>query len=178
MLTVRESGATPPTVSFRVCYYFIVLLHFRRRIVHFNVTENPTAEWTAQQIVEAFPYEEATRYLLRDRDSKYGAFFRQRVEHMGIKEVKIAARSPWQSPYVERCIGSIRRECLNHMIILNENHLRRVLDSYFNYYHYSRTHQSLDHNAPFAREVEPHGNGKIIAIPKVGGLHHHYKRAA
>ncbi|MFC2173220.1 integrase core domain-containing protein [Acidobacteriota bacterium] len=169
---------TVPTVSFRILYCFVVLLHHRRHIAHFNVTQHPTAQWTSQQIIETFPNDEAPRYLLRDRDSTYGEFFCRRIKHMGIEEITIAARSPWQTPYVERLIGSIRRECLDHMIILNDNHLRRILSSYFDYYHYSRTHLSLDRNSPCPREVDPPEGGKVIAIPKVGGLHNHYKRAA
>jgi putative transposase len=118
-----------------VCYWRSILAHERRRIVHFNITEHPTAQWTAQQVVEAFPWNEAPRYLLRDRDRVYGASFRRRVRHMGIEEVLIAPRSPWQNPYVERLIGSIRRECLDHVIVLHERHLRRLLTSYFSYYH-------------------------------------------
>ena len=114
----------------------------------------------------------------RDRDSTYGEFFSRRIKHMGIEEITIAARSPWQTPYVERMIGSIRRECLDHMIILNDNHLRRILSSYLDYYHHSRTHQSLDRNSPCPREVDPPEGGKVVAIPKVGGLHNHYRRAA
>ena len=128
---------TVPTVTFRVLYVFLVLRHDRRLVVHFNVTRNPTARWTAQQIIEAFPYDEATRFLLRDRDSIYGEYFRDRVEHMGIEEVLIAPRAPWQNPYVERVIGSIRRECLDHMIVLGEDHLRRILTEYLEYYNWS-----------------------------------------
>jgi hypothetical protein len=126
---------TVPTAIFRVLFVFIILAHGRRRIVHFNLTEPPIAPWTAQQIVEAFPRDEAPRYLLRDRDSMYGEAFQTRVSHLRIEEVKIVPRSPWQSPYIERLIGSIRRECLNDVIVLNEQHLRRVLQSYVDYYH-------------------------------------------
>jgi len=169
---------TVPTATFRLLFCFIVLRHHRRMVIHFNVTAHPTAEWTAQQIVEAFPFDEVPRFLLRDRDSIYGEFFRQRVKHMGIEEVVTAPRSPWQSPYVERIIGSIRRECLDHVIVLNERHLRRILLSYFAYYHESRAHLSLDRNSPIPREIEPPERGKVIAIPQVGGLHHLYRRAA
>jgi transposase InsO family protein len=124
---------TVPTATFRVLYVFVVLRHERREIVHFNATCHPTAEWTAQQIVEAFPFDSAPRYLIRDRDSIYGTRFRNRVRSLGIKEVLTAPRSPWQNPYVERIIGSIRRECLNHVIIFNERHLRKVLKSYAKY---------------------------------------------
>ena len=133
---------TVPTATFRVLFVFIMLAHERRRIVHFNITEHPTAQWTAQQIIEAFPWDTAPRYLLRDRDSIYGEFFQQRIGHMGIEEVKIAPRIPWQHPYCERVIGSIRRECLDHVIVLNEQHLHRVLRSYVDYYHHWRTHRS------------------------------------
>ena len=169
---------TVPTVTFRVLYVFIVLRHDRRRVVHFNVTANPYAEWTAQQIINAFPYEEAPRFLIRDRDGIYGEYFKKRVKDMGIEEVLIAPRSPWQNPYCERVIGSIRRECLNHLIVLNETHLHRVLTEYFDYYHNSRCHLSLDRNSPTPREVEPPSQGEVISIRQVGGLHHRYSRAA
>ena len=167
-----------PTVRFQLLYCFIVLRHDRRRVVHFNVTGHPTARWAAQQVVETFPYDEAPRFLNRDCDAIYGVDFRERVKHMGIEEVVIAYRSPWQSPYVERLIGSIRRECLDHLIVFDEAHLRRILTSYFAYYHESRTHLSLERNAPVPRRVEHPSEGKVIAIPEVGGLHHRYTRAA
>ena len=169
---------TVPTATFRILFCFIVLRHDRRVVVHFNVTANPTGQWTAQQVVEAFPEETAPRFLIRDRDAIYGEFFRQRIEHMGIEQVVTAYRSPWQNPYVERLIGSIRRECLNHVIVFNEAHVRRILASYFEYYHESRAHLSLEHNAPVPRRVEHPSEGKVIAIPQVGGLHHRYRRAA
>ena len=169
---------TVPTATFRILFTFVVLRHERRQVVHFNVTAHPTAEWTAQQIVEAFPFDDAPRFLLRDRDGIYGNVFRRRVENMGIEEVLIAPRSPWQNPFVERLIGSIRRECLDHVIVLNERHLRRVLRSYFEYYHISRTHRSLDRNAPIEREVEPPFRGRVVALPQAGELHHRYRRAA
>lgn len=124
-----------PTVTFRVLFVLVILAHDRRRIVHFNVTEHPTAQWTAQQVVEAFPWDEAPRYLLRDRDRIYSGAFRRRVKHMGVKEVLTAPQSPWQNPYVERLIGSIRRECLEQVIVLHERHLQRILTGYFAYYH-------------------------------------------
>jgi transposase InsO family protein len=169
---------TVPTVTFRVLYVFIVLRHERRQVLHFNVTTNPYAEWAAQQIINAFPYEEAPRFLIRDRDGIYGEYFKKRVGDMGIEEVPIAPRSPWQNPYCERVIGSIRRECLDHMIILNEDHLRRILKSCFQYYHNSRPHLSLDRNSPTPRGVEPPSQGEVISIRQVGGLHHRYSRAA
>ena len=169
---------TVPTATFRVLYCFVVLRHARREVVHFNVTEQPTAAWTAQQIVEAFPWDEAPKYLIRDRDSIYGAEFRKRIKSMGIEQVRTAFRSPWQSPYVKRLIGSIRRECLDHVIVLNEAHLMRILKDYFTYYHESRAHLSLDRNAPMPRKIERPEQGAVISIPQVGGLHHRYARAA
>ncbi len=169
---------TVPTVTFRVLYVFLVLRHDRRRVAHFNVTEHPYAQWTAQQIIDAFPYEEAPRFLLRDGDGIYGDYFQKRVEGMGIEEVPIAPRSPWQNPYCERVIGSIRRECLDHMIVLNERHLHRILTEYFDYYHHSRPHLSLDRNSPTPRGVESPSLGDVVSIPQVGGLHHRYTRAA
>lgn len=166
------------TATFRLLYALIVLDHERRKVVHFEVTENPTQEWLARQLTEAFPWDTAPRYLLRDRDASYGQAFRDRVEAMGIAEVITAPRSPWQNPYVERIIGSIRRECLNHLIVFDERHLRRVLSSYFQYYHKSRTHLSLDKDCPQTRPIHPPTAGKIIAFPEVGGLHHRYERRA
>jgi len=166
------------TVRFRLLYCFLVLRHHRRRVVHFNVTPHPTAHWTAQQAVEAFPFDEAPRFLSRDHDGIYGDDFRERIKHLGIEEVVIAYRSPWQSPHVERLIGSIRRECLDHVIVFNEAHLIRILGEYFAYYHEARAHLSLDRNAPQPRTIQPPNQGRIIAIPHVGGLHHRYTRAA
>jgi len=120
-----------PTVKFRILYVMIILIHNRRRIVHFNVTEHPGQGWAAQQIVEAFPFVDPPKYMIRDRDGVYGSYFRRRVKNLGIEEVLIAPRSPWQSPYVERMIGSIRRDCLDHVIVLNESHLHRILNGYF-----------------------------------------------
>ena len=169
---------TLPTATFRVLFVFIVLRHDRRRIVHFNVTEHPSAEWTAQQMVDAFPWDTAPRYLVRDRDQTYGAYFDTRVDGLGIEQVLTAPRSPWQNPFVERMIGSIRRECLDHVIVLDEQHLRRILREYVDYYHSCRTHLSLEKDAPEPRRVESPAMGKVSAIPKVGGLHHHYTRHA
>ena len=164
-----------PTVTHKVLFVLLILAHHRCRVVHFNVTEHPTAEWTAQQVVQAFPWDEAPQYLLRDRDRIYGTTFRQRVKHMGIKEVVIAPRSPWQKPYVERLIGSIRRDLLDQVIVLNEGHLRRLLQSYVDYYHCFRTHLSLAMDCPVPRPVLTPDRGKVIAVPEVGGLHHHYE---
>ena len=169
---------TVPTARFRVLYVFIVLSHDRRKVLHFNATEHPTAQWTAQQLFEAFPFDSAPRYLLHDRDAIYGEKVKGRIRTLGIEEVITAPRSPWQNAYVERVIGSIRRECLDHVIVLNERHLKRILRDYFNYYHISRTHLSLDKNPPEPRTVEPAASGNIVALPRVGGLHHRYTRIA
>jgi transposase InsO family protein len=169
---------TVPTVRFQVLFVFLVLAHHRRRVVHFNVTANPSSQWTAQQIVEAFPFDTAPKYLLRDRDDIYGANFRNRVRGFGIEEVLTAPRCPWQNPYVERLIGSIRRECLDHVIVLNERHLKRLLASYFNYYHRWRVHRSLDMDSPDTRPVRPPELGEVVEFPEVRGLHHHYERRA
>jgi len=167
-----------PTATFRLLYCFVVLAHDRRRVMHFNVTAHPSAEWTTQQIIEAFPFDSAPRFLLRDRDSIYGDVFQRRITRLGIHTVVTARKSPWQNPYVERLIGSIRRECLDHVIVLNEAHLKWLLSAYLDYYHHARTHLALDRNAPFPREVEPPERGLVIAIPQVGGLHHRYTRRA
>ena len=155
-----------------------MLAHGRRRILHFNVTEHPTAQWTAQQLVEAFPWDSAPRYLLRDRDGVYGQVFRRRVAGLGSEEILTTPRSPWQNPYAERVIGSIRRECLDHVIVFNEAHCRRVLARYFRYYHQFRTHLSLAMDAPDGRPVQPPDHGRIFAVSEVDGLHHHYERRA
>jgi len=165
-----------PTVRNTVLFVFLVLVHDRRRMVHFNVTRHPTAQWTAQQIINAFPWDTAPRYLLRDRDNIYGSFFQIRVENMNINEVKIAPQSPWQTPYIERLIGSIRRECLDHVVVLNERHLKRILTGYVSYYHRYRTHLSLGMDCPVPRSVQTKDMGDVIAVPEVGGLHHHYER--
>ena len=169
---------TVPTATFRVLFVFVVLAHRRRRVVHFNVTEHPTAAWTAQQILEAFPDDTAPRYLIRDRDPIYGECLRNRLREMGATEVLTAPQSPWQNPFAERLVGSIRRECLDHMIVLGEKHLRRILKSYFDYYLDSRTHLSLAKDAPTTREVQGPELGQIVEIPQVGGLHHRYERRA
>jgi len=169
---------TVPTITFHILFCFIVLRDDRRRLVHLNVTPHPSSLWATQQITEAFPYDRTPKYLLRDRDGIYGERFLQRVRSMGSKQVLIAPRSPWQNPYAERVIGSIRRECLDHVIVLNEDHLDRILTEYVRYHNESRTHLSLDRNSPQPREVEPPGKGKVVAIPHVGGLHHRYTRVA
>jgi transposase InsO family protein len=167
-----------PTATFRLLFVFIVLAHQRRRVIHFNVTANPTSDWTAHQLAEAFPWEGAPSYLLHDRDSIYGGLFREQTKAMGIHEVLTAPRSPWQNPYAERLIGSIRRECLDHVIVLNQGSLRRILKSYLQYYGKSRTHLSLAKDAPDERVVQPPDLGPVIELAEVGGLHHRYERRA
>jgi len=169
---------TVSTVRNRVLYVFVASAHLRRRVVHFAVTEHPTAAWTARQVTAAFPWDTAPKYMIRDRDSIYGDVFRGRVKSMGMNEVLIAPRSPWQSPFIERLIGSIRRDCLNHVVVLGERHLRRVLTSCFAYYHGARCHLALDGDAPEHREVQPLEMGKVSEFPEVGGLHHRYVRRA
>lgn len=169
---------TVPTIRFQVLYVLLVLAHERRRIIHFNVTAHPTAEWTGQQLREAFPFDQIPHYLLRDRDSIFGGEFRKEVTAMGIQEVLSTPRSPWQRAYVERVIGTMRRECLDHVIVLNEASLRRHLKLFMAYYHESRTHLSLAKDAPESRPVQGPNVGGIVAIPQLGGLHHRYERRA
>jgi len=176
--TVAIDFFTVPTARLRVLFVLVVLAHDRRRVVYFNVTEHPTAEWTAQQLVEAFSWGSPPRYLLRDRDAIYGNRFRKRVRGLGMRDRPIAPRSPWQNPYVERVIGSIRRECLDHVIALNERHLKRLLRGYFAYYHQWRPHRSLAMDSPDGRPFHPPKQGEIIEFPVVHGLHHYYLRKA
>ena len=166
-----------PTVTFRLLFVLVILAHDRRRIVHVAVTEHPTAAWTAQQLRNAFPENESPRYLLHDRDSVF-AHVATTLEGMNIQEVRTAPRSPWQNAYVERVIGSIRRECLDHVIAVNVAGLRRVLTAYVTYYMRSRTHLGLGKDTPSPRPVTPPSTGRIVAIPEVGGLHHRYDRIA
>ena len=169
---------TVPTLTFKVLYAFVVLSHDRRKIVHINVTRHPTAAWTAQQITEAFPGDRPVpRYLHRDRDSVYGDLVRKRIAAMDIQEIVSARKCPWHNPFAELVIGSIRRECTDHIIALGEDNLRRVLQDYVEYYNRSRCHLSLDGNAPEPREVEC-GSEPVRAIAHLGGLHHRYTRAA
>lgn len=168
---------TVPTIRLRVLFVFLVIEHQRRKVLHFGVTEHPTAGWASQQVVEAFSEQEVKRYLIRDRDSIYGRDFRSRVQTLGQSEVITAPSSPWQNAYVERLIGSIRRECLDHGTILSQRHLRQLLKNYLAYYyHRSRTHLGLAKDAPEPRAILR--RGEIIAIPQVGGLHHRYERRA
>jgi putative transposase len=169
---------TVPTIRFQILYVFLVLAHERRRILHFAVTQHPTAEWTTQQLREAFPWDTAPRFLLRDRDQIFGHEFAEQLQAMGIEQVLSAPGAPWQRAYVERLIGTIRRECLDHVIVFNQNGLRWHLQSFADYYHRSRTHLSLEKDTPDPRLIQPPGTGKIVAFPEVGGLHHRYERRA
>jgi putative transposase len=167
-----------PKVTFRLLFVFVILSQERRRPIHLAVTANPTEEWTTRQLLEAFPWDSSPRYLLRDRDGIYGEKFREAATWLAIREVLTAPQSPWQNPYVERLIGSIRRECLDHVITLNETGLHRVLKSYFEYYERTHTHLSLEKDAPIPRTVQPPEFGRVIELPEVGGLHHRYERRA
>ncbi len=167
-----------PTFRFKLLFCFLVLSHDRRKIVHTAVTTHPTAQWTAQKVTEAFPWDSAPTYLLRDNDAIHGEVFRQRLDSMGIQDKKTALRSPWQNPYVERVIGSIRRECFNHIIPINERHARHVLKEYATYYNESRTHLSLNKDSPEGRRKQTPDKGNVISIPVLGGLHHLYERRA
>jgi putative transposase len=166
-----------PTVAYRLLFVLVILAHQRRRIVHLAVTAHPTALWTAQQLREAFPEDAAPRYLIHDRDHAFVALA-STASGMGIQELRTAPRSPWQNGYAERVIGSIRRECLDHVIVVNETGLSRVLSRYLAYYHQSRTHLSLAKDTPQPRPVAPPTLGQVVAIPQVGGLHHRYDRRA
>lgn len=167
---------TVPTVRFQVLYVFLVLAHDRRRILHFGVTAHPTAEWTAQQLREAFPWDSAPRYLLRDRDRIFGKEFVDQVKAQGIKQILSAPRSPWQRAYVERLIGSIRRECLDHVLILGERSLRQYVSAYTDYYHRWRTHLALAKDTPEPRRTQTRIDGRVVEFRELGGLHHHYER--
>ncbi len=169
---------TVSTVSFKVLFVLVILAHVRRRVLHFNVTEHPTAQWTAQHLGAAFPWEAAPRALLRDRDGVYGETFQQRVAGLGLAQVLTAPRSPWQHPFAEHLIGGVRRECLDHAIVCSEGPLRRVLAQCFRCYHRWRTHLSLAMDAPDRRTAQPPEQGAVVEVPEVGRLHHHYERRA
>jgi transposase InsO family protein len=162
------------TIGFDLVYAFILIRLDRRDLVWINVTTNPTAEWIARQLIEAFPWNEAPRYLLRDRDRIYGSIVTARLHAMGIRDKPIAPASPWQNSFAERLIGSIRRECVDHLVVFGEAHLRRILRTYARYYNNVRTHRSLDKDAPVPRPIQP--TGSIKSHPILGGLHHHYVR--
>src|SRR5712691_11195078 len=163
-----------PTIGFKLLYGFVIVRLHRRDLVWINVTTNPTAEWVARQITEAFPWDGAPRYMIRDRDRIYGTVVTRRLPAMGIRDKPIAPASPWQNGFAERLIGSIRRECVDHFIVLGEAHLRHILRTYARYYNDIRTHRSLDKDAPVSRLVQRIGSINSHAI--LGGLHHHYVR--
>jgi transposase InsO family protein len=163
-----------PTIGFDLLYGLVIVRLARRDLVWINVTPHPTAEWITRQITEAFPWTEAPRYLIRDRDQVYGAATTRRLRAMGIRDKPIAPGSPWQNGFAERLIGSIRRECVDHIVVLGETHLRRVLKSYARYYNETRTHRSLDKDAPISRPVQRAGS--IMSHALLGGLHHRYVR--
>ena len=163
-----------PTIGFDLLYAFIIVRLDRRELVWINVTTNPTAEWVARQITEAFPWDGAPRYMIRDRDQIYGAVVTRRLHAMGIRDKPTAPASPWQNGFAERLIGSIRRECLDHIIVLGEAHLRRILKSYAAYYNCLRTHRSLHKDAPASRPVQR--SGIITSNALLGGLHYQYSR--
>ncbi len=176
--TIALDFFTVPTATFRILFVLVVLSHDRRQILHVNVTAHPTAVWTARQLVEACGPEHTPRYLLRDRDCIYGDQFSRQANALSIREVVTAPRSPWQNAYVERVIGSIRRECLDHVIVLSERQVKRVLSEYTEYYNRIRTHLSLDKDAPETRECKTPDEGHVVRFPRVGGLHHEYSRLA
>ena len=166
-----------PTITYRLLFVLVILNHQRRRVTHIAVTAHPTAAWTAQQLREAFPEETAPRYLIHERDHAF-ASLPATASGMGITELRTAPRSPWQNAYAERLIGSIRRECLDHVVVVNEIGLLRVLSRYLAYYHQSRTHLSLAKDSPQPRLMAPPTLGRVVAVPQVGGLHHRYDRRA
>jgi putative transposase len=164
-----------PTITYRLLFVLVILAHQRRRVAHVAATAHPTAAWTAQQLREAFPEDTAPRYLIHDRDH---AFASLAATAIWTDDIRTAARSPWQNAYAERLIGFIRRECLDHVIVVNETGLVRVLSRYLAYYHHSRTHLSLAKDSPHPRPIAPPTFGRVVAIPQVGGLHHRYDRRA
>src|SRR5213083_969510 len=163
-----------PTIGFDLLYALVIVRLARRDLVWINVTTHPTADWIARQITEAFPWAEAPRYVIRDRDCIYGAAVTHRLRTMGIRDKPIAPGSPWQNGFAERLIGSIRRECVDHLVVLGEAHLRRILTKYATYYNELRTHRSLNKDAPIRRAIQH--VGRIVSVPVLGGLHHHYCR--
>ena len=163
-----------PTISFQLLYGLLILRHSRRELLRFAVTAHPNAEWIARQLTEACSWNETPRYLIRDRDGAYGEAFIRRLWAMGIRDRPISAQSPWQNGYAERLIGSIRRECLDHVVVFGAQHLRHLLSSYQRYYNGARTHLSLMKDAPFPRDVQ--GVGRVLSLAVRGGLHHRYVR--
>ena len=163
-----------PTVGFKLLFVFVILRHQRRRLISLTATTHPTAEWIAGQITDAFPWNDAPDHLIRDRDGSYGHAVTRRLSAMGIRDHPTAARSPWQNGHAERLIGSIRRECLDHIVVFGEGHLRRILEAYAGYYNEVRTHLSLNKDSPGHRPVQRHG--QLAALSILGGLHHQNRR--
>ena len=165
------------TIFFKSIHVFIAISHHRRKILHFSVSSKPHSQWAIQQLRETFSFDENTKYVIRDNDKIFSEYFKQHIKYFGLKDKPTAYRSPWQNPIAERVIGTLRRECLDHMIILNEKHLYNVLHEYiFEYYNVSRTHMSLAKDSPEHRPIQK--DGKIVSKPILGGLHHVYSRAA
>jgi hypothetical protein len=163
-----------PTLTFQRLFVFVILGPGRRQLSWIGITANPTAEWLACQMTEAFPWGTAPAFVIRDNDGAYGEVFKRRLRAMGIRDRPIAPRSPWQNGYVERVIGSIRRDCLDHVLVLSEAHLRRILAAYTKYYNAARTHLGIEKDAPNGRPIQ--SRGVIVANAVLGGLHHHYAR--
>jgi transposase InsO family protein len=176
--TLAVDFFTVPTVTFDVLYVFFALSLERRRLLHVHVTAHPYAAWAAQQLVEAFGPDGAFRLLIRDRDKIFGNAFDHRVDNLGVQQLRIAPRSPWQNGYAERLVGTLRRELTDHLIVLSERHLRRCVREYARFYNEDRPHMSLNDDSPAGRAVEPPEAGNIIALPRLGGLHHRYTRRA
>jgi transposase InsO family protein len=176
--TIAIDFLTVPTVTYNIVYVFFVLSLERRRVLHVNVTTHPYAEWAAQQIVEAIGADMVPTYLIRDRDGIYGAGFDMRIHNIGIEQLKVAPHSPWQNGYAERWVGTLRRELLDHVIVLGERHLLRLVRQHAAYFNEDRPHMSLDGDAPVTRPIEHPPAGRVIALPRIGGLHHGYRRAA
>jgi transposase InsO family protein len=167
-----------PTIRFQVLYIFIILGLERRRLIFANVTTNPTAQWLAQQVVNAFPWDTAPRFLIRDRDRAYGLDFSARVRGLGIRELRTAARVPLINAFAERVIGTLRRECFDHLIVLNERHAQRLLGEFRDWYNQDRVHLALGKDPPDHRPKEPPELAKVVALSRLGGLHHRYCRRA
>jgi transposase InsO family protein len=174
--TLAIDFAVVPTVTFGIVYMFFVLSLERRRVLHFNVTRHPTAAWTAQQVVEACAFDLLGRLVIRDNDKIYGAYFQSRIDGLGLEQIRTAFRSPWQNGFAERRVGSLRRDCLDHVIAVSESQLQRVIRLYVEYYHNDRMHLGLEKDTPEGLSVEPRETGEVVAIPRLGGLHHRYSR--
>lgn len=167
-----------PTATFKVLFVLLILSNDLRNILHFNVTRHPAAKWTARQLLESCGFEETPKYLLRDRDAIYGETFSHQANVLNIQEKVTVPRSPWQNAFVERVIGSVRRECVDHFIVLGERHLKCILLKYIDYYNECRTHLSLGKDATISRENQKIEDGNVVSIRRVGGLHHEYRRMA